>query len=171
LGLLLALLLAGQSGCCCLSCLDFGHGPAGPLWTRTWCGPQCGEIFWNEWFSCPPMCHDCCDDCGDFTCSDNPYVLAGPTEAQYGPIYDDGSRSAGSKPYAAPHHAPGPQPTPAKPQAVEEPPVAPPVEELPSMEPTTSLGSGRYEQTVSYDAPVDSSRPPRTVRKQRRPGN
>lgn len=171
MGLLLGVLLACQTGCCSLHCLDFGHGPAGPLWTRTWCGPQCGEIFWSEWFSCPPLCCDPCNDCGDFTCSDNPYVLNGPTESMYGPIYDDGVRAPGSKKYAAPRTAPGPQPTPARAPQADEPTIAPPVEELPSLEPTTSYGRKRAGRQVSYDEPVASRRPMNKVSKLRRPLN
>ena len=50
------------------------------------------RVFWHEWFSCPPLCRDFCNCCGDFTASDNPYVLSGPTEGRFGPLYDDGSR-------------------------------------------------------------------------------
>jgi len=175
-GLLLALLLAVQSGCCCLSCLDWGHGPAGPLWTRTWCGPQCGEIFWSEWFSIPPLCDDPCNDCGDFTCSNNPYVLSGPTEWEYGPIYDDGVRAHGAaRQTSSPHRsgspaksAPRNTPTPAKAPESEVSPDAPPVEELPSMEPTTSTRQNEFEHTVSQPEPVDSQIAMRKVRKLRR---
>ncbi len=170
LGLLLGVLLAGQSGCCCFN-WDFGHGPAGPLWTRTWCGPQCGGVVWSEWFSFPPLCDDPCDCCGEFACSDNPYVLNGPTEGRFGPIYDDGSgrsrstaRSQGPQSRATP--TPAARPTPAPTPAGEMP--APPVEELPSAEPTTAVESDAFGNVVSYDEAVDSPRPLRTVRKPRR---
>ena len=86
---LLSLGLACQLGCC-----GWNWGPAGSPCERTWCGSQCGCRVWSEWFSFPPMCRDNCSCCGDFTASNNPYVLNGPSEARFGPIYDDGGPRA-----------------------------------------------------------------------------
>ena len=57
---LAALALFSQSGCCELNCRECW--PCG----KDWCGSQCGELFWHEWFSIPPYCCDPCDQCGDF---------------------------------------------------------------------------------------------------------
>lgn len=55
---LIAILLASASGCCSDGLAPWPCG-------RTWCGPSCGEVYWNEWFSHPP---DCCDPCSDGAC-------------------------------------------------------------------------------------------------------
>lgn len=57
-----ALLLAVQSGCCC--------GSGG----ETYCGSQCGQLFWHEWFSIPPNCCDPCSCCGNNVGPKNNYV-------------------------------------------------------------------------------------------------
>ncbi len=152
--MLLALVLAGQSGCC-----GINWGPAGPPCARRWCCSQCGEVFWNEWFSCPPLCRDFCSCCGDFTASDNPYVATGPLEGRYGPIYDDGSRR-GSARRESEYYPKRTEPTPAARPA--------PIEELPAAEPTTRVFTNEFGHTVSYERPIDSPRAYRKLGKPRR---
>jgi hypothetical protein len=144
----IAVILATQAGCCC-----FDWGPAGPPCARTWFGRSCGCPYWSEWFSSPPLCRDKCNCCGDFTCSDNPYVVTGPTQARFGRIYDDGrrDRAGGSNGAAEPVSAPTPAAGPA------------PTEELPPMEPTTAVHTDEFGRTISYEVPIDSRRPSRKL--------
>ncbi|HTM55147.1 MAG TPA: hypothetical protein VL175_14020 [Pirellulales bacterium] len=162
---LVSLVLVAQSGCCMVSdCCTIAWGPAGPPCARTWCGSQCGECFWHEWFSLPPLCQDKCNCCGEFTCSNNPYVLAGPPQAKFGPLYDDGvgrkptRESASGQPERAPAPAPAPSPTPS-----EAPPEAAPPEDLPPLGPTTSVWRDRYGRQVSYDDTIDRRPPSRKL--------
>ena len=60
-----AVLLAVQSGCCC-----GGIWPCG----KNYCGSQCGQLYWHEWFSIPPNCCDPCTCCGNHAGTTNPYV-------------------------------------------------------------------------------------------------
>jgi hypothetical protein len=157
---LVSLVLVAQSGCC-----GIDWGPAGPPCARTWCGSQCGEVFWNEWFSLPPLCQDKCNCCGEFTCSNNPYVLGGPQQAKFGPIYDDGSgrkptRVSGSgQPERAP--APATQRTPES--EIAPPPMEAQPEDLPPLGPTTSTWRDRNGRQVSYDDTIDRRAPSRKL--------
>ena len=45
----IAIALASGQGCCTLRCWPYG---------KTWCGSQCGDLIWNEWFSLPPDCQE-----------------------------------------------------------------------------------------------------------------
>jgi hypothetical protein len=168
---LVSLVLVAQSGCCLMGCCGIDWGPAGPPCARTWCGSQCGEVFWHEWFSLPPLCRDKCNCCGEFTCSNNPYVLAGPQQAKFGPIYDDGS---GRKPTRVngsgqPERAPAPATAPPESMPPESMPsgLAPPEsarpEELPPLGPTTSTWRDGNGRQVSYDDTIDRRAPSRKL--------
>jgi hypothetical protein len=145
---LLSLGLACQLGCC-----GWNWGPAGSPCERTWCGSQCGCRVWSEWFSFPPMCRDNCSCCADFTASNNPYVLNGPSEARFGPIYDDGGPRASARMYE--QNRGSMQPTPATRQ--EQP------EAVPTGEPMTKRRSNQVGRTDSYDHPIDSQRSSRKL--------
>lgn len=56
----LALAAASLAGCCCEPW--GGCYPCGP----NWCGPQCGPLYWNEWYSLPPACCDPCNECSQY---------------------------------------------------------------------------------------------------------
>ena len=61
---LVALLVAGNSGCClfnCVRCLNR------KICAKAYCCDQCGERYWSEWFNDPPECCDPCNDCGAYT--------------------------------------------------------------------------------------------------------
>jgi hypothetical protein len=152
--LLIGLMLASESGCCC-----WDWGPGGSPCDRTWCCSQCGPVFWNEWFSCPPLCRDFCSCCGDFTASDNPYVLSGPTESRFGRLYDDGSRRNRQSGSQVDQYQYDPEP--ARPTPARRPT---PAEELPSVEPTTSVQTNEFGQTVSYDREPRHYRGTRSMR-------
>jgi hypothetical protein len=152
--------LAIQSGCC------NAPWPCG----NTYCGTECGCIYWHEWFSHKPRCCEPCDFCGDFTESSNPYVITGPPYTRFGPLYSDGTR--GSAPGAAGQYYPtpaGPPPSGGEspqPGMMDE--SAPSGEELPG--PTTSMPRGGYQRVASgYNmqgyGPVDSPRGSRTLGK------
>ncbi len=32
-----------------------------------WCNCGCGEKYWSEWYNDPPLCHQPCDGCGNWT--------------------------------------------------------------------------------------------------------
>jgi hypothetical protein len=79
--------------------------------------------------------------------------MSGPTEARFGPIYDDGSGRRGGyhgPEAAAPHRA---EPTPAAPPAR-------PAEELPMGEPTSSMSHVEFGNAVSYREPMEPRRLP-----------
>jgi hypothetical protein len=141
------LTLLGIGLACQLGCCGWNWGPAGTPCQRTWFGSQCGCVVWSEWFSFPPRCRDACSCCGDFTASNNPYVLNGPSEARFGPIYDDGgSRGKGRGEYYQDRGSM--QPTPATRQSEPEP--------VPMGEPTTRRRNSQDARGVSYDQPIDS---------------
>jgi hypothetical protein len=142
---LLSLGLACQLGCC-----GWNWGPAGSPCERTWCGSQCGGRVWSEWFSFPPMCRDTCSSCGDFTASNNPYVLNGPSEARFGPIYDDGGQRASAR--IDEQNRGSREPTPA---------ARPEPEAVPMGEPMTMRRSNQGGRGASY--PIDSQRSSRTL--------
>jgi hypothetical protein len=159
--LLVAVLLLAP-GCCCLQKAPWPCG-------GTYYGAQCGCKYWHEWCSHKPMCCECCDECGNFTCSDNPYVVSGPPYTRFGPLYSDGRRSRGAGAIGQMYPASGgptpaaptPEPTPAaEPEGVLD--AAPP-EELPG--PTTMSPGGTYPGMANYGGPVDSPRYSRTLGK------
>jgi len=113
--IVLALAIVDLTGCC--SC-----GP-GPIARRTFYDCQCGDTWWNEWYSSPPRCHDQCDHCGDFVGSPNPFVRRGPPPM--GRPYDMPQYPASSAPPVESYRTKM-EPTPA-------------VEELPSGEQTSVL--------------------------------
>jgi hypothetical protein len=44
-----------------LSCVFALFSPA------TWCGSNCGQRYWGDFYSDPPDCWDPCDSCGNYT--------------------------------------------------------------------------------------------------------
>jgi hypothetical protein len=144
---LLSIGLACQLGCC-----GWNWGPAGTPCQRTWFGSQCGCRVWSEWFSFPPMCRDTCSCCGDFTASNNPYVLNGPNEARFGPIYDDGGPRASGRVYD--QNRGSMEPTPAMRQEPEA---------VPMGEPMTKRRSSQGDRSASQGPPIDSPRSSRTL--------
>jgi hypothetical protein len=152
---LMAGLLVSQAGCTTFhSCWPCGD---------TWCGSQCGQCIWSEWFSLPPTCCDPCNCCGEFTESRNPWVRRGGPplgrqNGQGGPAmgFDNQTSSYGGD-YGGPMgptdevYSEGPkqmQPT--------------PVEELPPAPPSAGVYQNELGQTVACARPVDS---PRTSRR------
>jgi hypothetical protein len=139
---LLAVVLAAQSGCCCNDA--WPHG-------KTWCGSQCGPVFWHEWFSHPPECCDPCDRCGNYN---------GPSgQALYYPGYKPSSLMAGGETvndYYAPDEAV---------TSESSPELAEPIgaEELPAGQPSASAFMNEFGQAVSYNAPIDSPRKSRKL--------
>jgi hypothetical protein len=104
-------LLAG-----CLSHLGYGFEREPWPCGKTYYGCQCGCLFWHEWFSHKPPCCEPCNQCGQFTASNNAYVVTGPNYTRFGEVYSDGSGS--SRPGAIGELYNGPssgQPTPAQP--------------------------------------------------------
>jgi hypothetical protein len=148
---LIAAALLSQAGCCCTDCWPCG---------KTWCGPQCGQVFWHEWFSHPPECCDPCDKCGNYTGatrqSGYPSPFNSPYEAGYqqgGPpmdAVDSGSTESTTGEYS--------------PELAD--PL--PAEELPPGEPSASAFMDEFGQAVSYQAPVDSPRNSRKLGTSRR---
>jgi hypothetical protein len=72
----------GRASCqTCDPCADpCGSGTCGRVWHRgplsclfalftpgTWCGGNCGERYWGDFYSDPPACHDPCDGSGNYT--------------------------------------------------------------------------------------------------------
>jgi hypothetical protein len=107
---------------------------------RTYYGCQCGGLFWHEWFSHKPCCCDPCNQCGQFTASNNPYVVNGPRYTRFGEVYSDGSGS--NRPGAIGELYNGPstgEPTPAAPGPA---PNEPAPEMLDEMGPTPAGPSG-----------------------------
>jgi hypothetical protein len=153
-GALVAVGLAIQLGCCCE-----------PPWPcgRTYCGPQCGCLYWHWWFSHKPECCESCNTCGYYFGSSNPYVQSGPPYTPYGKLYSDGSGS--NQPGAIGEMYPAPTgPTPAEaPQSGVLDDASPrnDAEELPG--PTTSMPRDRYQRTATRYRPVDSMRGSRTL--------
>jgi hypothetical protein len=149
---LIALVLASEAGCCC--CGDCGSGG------ERWCGSQCGEVFWNEWFSIPPNCCDPCDDCGGFV---------GPKRDS---TYSDGRRTASRQPEPVQGRPVQAEPDQAEPDQAEPLPEQPytapgPSDEMPE-EPTAGVMHDEFGQAVSYDELVDSPPPSRTLGSPRR---
>jgi hypothetical protein len=149
--------LAAQTGCNCLRCWPCGHN---------YCGSQCGDCYWSEWFSLPPDCCDPCTNCGAFCGPNNRFLRRGVFAAHGGAI----------GPYADAGFTPGM----ADPRAAEEVPrgqAVPRAEELPAADmPDTSQYDGYRDrefdddgfynelgQQVSYQRPVDSPRRSRTL--------
>jgi hypothetical protein len=59
--LVVCLLLAvASSGCCCFD------QTLGKICGKKFRCHDCGERYWNEWYSDPPDCCDPCNDCGTF---------------------------------------------------------------------------------------------------------
>ncbi len=129
---LIAVILASEAGCCC-DCWPCG---------KTWCGPQCGEFYWHEWFSHKPDCCEPCDRCGNYT---------GETKQS---TYSNGT--ARVAPVAA-EPAQEYYPEPAEPA---------PAEELPPGEPTAAAQMNEFGLVTVYQTPVDS---PNNSRKLGRP--
>ncbi len=152
--LLLGAILIAQTGC---------HRAPWPC-GNTYCGMQCGCLYWHEWFSHKPCCCDPCNQCGHYVGSRNPYVKGGPHYTRFGEVYSDGSGSnapgAVGELYNAP--SPGTGPTPAQPPSgmlEDEGPI--PAEELPG--PTTTMprqGAGRM---AARQRLFDSAPPSRTL--------
>ena len=148
---LVLLVLASQTGCHCLSCWPCG---------RKWCGSQCGELYWNEWFSVPPDCCDPCTNCGSF-CGPNNRFLRRGVFAAHGGGYghsDDYGDDGGQY---------GPETIQGRP-AEEMPPGQERRggEELPPADATSDADDYNYNefgQRVSYYEPVDSPRASRTL--------
>ncbi|REK10829.1 MAG: hypothetical protein DWQ37_15420 [Planctomycetota bacterium] len=154
------MVLAVQSGCCCKTPWPCGD---------TYYGTQCGCKYWHWWFSHKPCCHDPCDWCGNFTCSDNPYVVTGPPYTRYGPVYSDGSGSnepgAIGEMYptpAGPSNPPSGVMQDVGPESQQPAPLAePPMEELPG--PSTRAPQQGWPMTVQRGGPVDSAPRSRTL--------
>ena len=148
-----AVVLATQVGCTtCHSCWPCGD---------TWCGSQCGQCIWSEWYSMPPKCCDPCDCCGNFVASRNPWVRRGGPPmgrpcnqgmgngggAGYcdaGMDYGDGGYSDGmgsaDATYTEGNDSQGPAPA----------------EELPHAPPGAGMVRDEFGQTAGYSRPVDS---------------
>ncbi len=158
-------LLAG-----CLS--QFGYAFDRTPWPcgRTYYGCQCGCVFWHEWFSHKPCCCEPCNQCGQFTQSNNPYVVTGPHYTRFGEVYSDGSGSnrpgAIGELYNGPNSSePTPaQPTPAAPGVMEDMGPVPggPTTMMPRSRMTTAQ---RYDSGGQFDSTPSSrtmGRPSRT---------
>ncbi|HEV3137405.1 MAG TPA: hypothetical protein VGZ26_05865 [Pirellulales bacterium] len=136
---LIAVALASEAGCTC----------PGDCWPngKTWCGSECGEFYWHEWFSHKPECCDPCDRCGNYT---------RPTQRD---AYSSGATRVA--------------PRAAEPAAeyYPEPAETAPAEELgpggPS-EPSAAAHVNEFGEVVSYEAPVDSPNNSRKLGKPRR---
>lgn len=149
---LIAVVLAAEVGCCCAR-NDFG--PYG----HKWCGGQCGEFFWNEWFSIPPCCCDPCDDCNEF-CGN-----------RRDSTYSNGMRKTRySQPTAAEPVQAEPVPARAAPTEREpEPYTLPgPSEEMPSGDSSTGMVNDEFSHLAGNEEPVDSRPPSRTLETPRR---
>ncbi len=135
----LAVAAASQAGCCC-----------GPIAQRTWGCDQCGDVWWNEWFSHPPACKDPCSCCGTYVGSRNPYVRQGPPPMgrPRQPYYND--TVMGEESYQ--ESAPAMEPTPAVPRP------APELEPEPYAEPITATYTDEWGQSVSYQRSESPSR-------------
>jgi hypothetical protein len=136
---LVLLALVGETGCHCTSCWPCG---------RKWCGSQCGELYWSEWFSLPPDCCDPCTNCGAFCGPNNRFLRRGVFGVRDGMGHYDGygdDYGGGQS---------GPEPVEGRPASEELPPAN-----------TTSDGYDYNEigQRVSYDEPVDSPYASRTL--------
>ena len=134
---LVAIGFAGLAGCCC----DPWGGcyPCG----KNWCGPQCGELFWNEWFSIPPACCDPCDECGCYI----------------GPRLNDGLYSHGNDYHGWCEHRHSRPHYPVAAHAAE-PVVAEPADEAePAAEPTAPSETEPYTLPGPEDA-LPSAMPP-----------
>jgi hypothetical protein len=165
---LAAMILAAQLGCC------GGCWPCG----KNWCGSQCGEVYWHEWFSLPPDCCDPCTHSGAFCGPNNRFLRRGVFAAHggaVGPYYDQGETN-GDNMRAAPAGEPmrqsAPGPTEARPPVGSGPMTDRfpsddefrTSEELPPAESSSDSGY-RYDdgRRVAYDEQVDSPRPSRKL--------
>jgi hypothetical protein len=141
--LLAAVVLASQTGCCCGGCWPCG---------KNYCGSQCGQLFWHEWFSIPPTCCEPCNCCGEFLGPKNKYVRGGSPPMgrpwSWGP--DDMVTQAGYN---------GPMDGDVGP---------PPAEEVPPGRPMTGNQGGGYSRRASFDGPVDQRGGSRTLSSARR---
>jgi hypothetical protein len=149
----IAVLLASEAGCCCC---------CGPIAERTWCGCQCGEVWWHEWFSHPPDCCEPCNNCGRFTRSQNPYVESGPSRASQGFAYSGPARRGPAEvvPPGTKYDWAPLEPTPSEPM---------PSEELPLPGPSARAHRDELGQTSPGNRPVDSPRTSRKLGSPRRP--
>lgn len=148
LPILAAVALLSQAGCC--------HKTPWPC-GDTYYGNQCGCLYLHEWFSHKPCCCDPCNQCGEFTSSNNPYVKTGPAYTRFGEVYRDGSGSNAPGAAGQLYNQPGNSPTPAAPREGVIDDVGP-SEELPG--PTTSVPRSR---AVSRYRPVASPPASRTL--------
>jgi hypothetical protein len=141
---LAAAALVSQTGCCLFGCHECW--PCG----KDWCGSQCGELYWNEWFSLPPNCCDPCDHCGNFDGPRRNDALYSHGNDYIGYCEQTRGRQAEAvqgRPVM--QSAPTPAATPRDPQ-----PYTPgATEELP-MDSTTDVQFNEFGQRISYDAPL-----------------
>jgi hypothetical protein len=179
---LMAIALASGQGCCCLLCWPYG---------KTWCGSQCGDLIWNEWFSLPPDCCDPCNNCGAFTGPNNRFLRRGVYSVHsvwdvadgypgysgggYGGYFDDPYLGGYNQGSGGPSR---PEPIQSRPPAQSQPlptPEAMPLDELPSVEepgpseelplsePSAALTYDEFGRVISYDEPIDSRPASRTL--------
>ena len=152
---LFAVVLSSQTGCHCGGCWPCG---------KNWCGSQCGEVFWNEWFSLPPDCCDPCSNCGAFQGPNNRFLRRGvfaAREGAMGPYADDGYGDRDRYPEAVEGRRSDELPP------GQEPPRS---EELPAGDSTSDAEYyNEFGQRASFEWPVDSpgasrklGRPPRS---------
>src|SRR5690606_37899217 len=135
----------------------------------TYYGCQCGCLYWHEWFSHKPCCCDPCNQCGQFTASNNPYVVTGPRYTRFGEVYSDGSGSnrpgAIGELYNGPNSGePTPaEPTPAAPGVMDEMGPAPAAPGGPTtMMPRSRMAYSADQRFDSMPASRTMGRPPRT---------
>ncbi len=160
-----ALSLALMTGC--LSQVGFAINKCPWPYGNTYYGCQCGCLYWHEWFSHKPCCCDPCNQCGQFTASNNPYVVTGPRYTRFGEVYSDGSGSNAPGAIGEMYNAPTPaqrpgQPTPAAPGVMDE---MGPTPSVGPGGPTTMLPRSRMAATERYESTPASrtmGRPSRT---------
>ncbi len=150
----IAVLLAAEAGCCCGTCGSGGD---------RWCCSQCGEVFWNEWFSIPPNCCDPCDDCGGFAGRkrDSTYSNGTPGNSRQ-PEAVEGRPITGEPEQA--------EPIPAD-SIPDEPYTDPgpgPSDEMPQDDPSAGMMFDEFGRAVSHQEPVDSPPPSRKLGNPRR---
>ena len=167
---LIGMVLSSSVGCCWRAKAPW---PAG----LSWYGPGCECVYWNEWFSHPPTCHDPCDCWGNFVGRKTAWVRHGGPPMGPPPdwpsAYEPEPRTPGEEVAApAPEKSREPsgatQPEPGMNPALPTEPSTP--EDLPPIE-TEPSASARYNelgQVVGYDEPVDSPPASRTLWKPRR---
>lgn len=57
----------------------------------TWCGPNCGERYWGDFYSDPPACSDPCDRCGNYAGHGGGCRSCGGRAAPRGGYVDEGT--------------------------------------------------------------------------------